>query len=249
MINSSLSFSESNRAKDEFRNADNEPFLPSRRTAGHDHTEKTQESHTELVPSPKSCSIPTCIESGPAFIAEPERCETNCASVKEYPPIVTKSRPHPHSHSTRSATIVLAIAFHAIIEGLALGVQTSPTKIWAIFISLTVHKLIVAFSIGLQLARTHAHSLRWVVVSMIVIAFMSPIGGGIGMIIHEANINSEAKDYVILVCHGLAVGTFLYVTFFEVLIHERDNEHPNLLKVSILNNIFLVLVMKYEIMI
>ncbi len=26
------------------------------------------------------------------------------------------------------------------------------------------------------------------------------------------------------------MGTFLYVTFFEILIHERDNEHPNMLK-------------------
>jgi zinc transporter ZupT len=56
-------------------------------------------------------------------VAEPERCETNCDRVKEDPPILMKSRPHAHSHGTRSVTIVLAIAFHAIIEGLALGVQ------------------------------------------------------------------------------------------------------------------------------
>lgn len=57
--------------------------------------------------------------------AEPERCEINCERVKEDPPIRMKSRPHAHSHGTRSITIVLAIAFHAIIEGLALGVQVS----------------------------------------------------------------------------------------------------------------------------
>jgi zinc transporter ZupT len=57
--------------------------------------------------------------------AEPERCEINCERVREHPPIRMKSQPHAHSHGTRSVTIVLAIAFHAIIEGLALGVQVN----------------------------------------------------------------------------------------------------------------------------
>ncbi|CAD5205656.1 unnamed protein product [Bursaphelenchus okinawaensis] len=188
------------------------------------------QTETQNVASPRQCSVATCKEATIPIIAEPERCEANCATVKEYPPIITHSRPHPHSHSTRSVTIVLAIAFHAIIEGLALGVQTDPAKIWAIFISLTVHKLIVAFSIGLQLARTHAHSLKWVILSMVLIAFMTPIGGVIGMLVRHASMNAQLQDTIILICHGLTVGTFLYVTFFEVLIHERDNEHPNLLK-------------------
>ncbi|CAD5208489.1 unnamed protein product [Bursaphelenchus xylophilus] len=191
-------------------------------------------TNTQAVSSPRQCSVATCPDATIPIIAEPERCEANCDSVKEYPPIITKSRPHPHSHSTRSVTIVLAIAFHAIIEGLALGVQTDPAKIWAIFISLTVHKLIVAFSIGLQLARTHAHSLKWVTLSMIMIAFMTPIGGAIGMVVRHASINAQLQDTIILICHGLTVGTFLYVTFFEVLIHERDNEHPNLLKLLVM---------------
>uniref|UniRef100_A0A183EKQ0 Zinc transporter ZIP3 n=1 Tax=Gongylonema pulchrum TaxID=637853 RepID=A0A183EKQ0_9BILA len=43
--------------------------------------------------------------------------------VKEDPPILMKSRPHAHSHGVRSITFVLAISFHAVIEGLAFGVQ------------------------------------------------------------------------------------------------------------------------------
>ncbi|KAI6242364.1 hypothetical protein M3Y99_00230800 [Aphelenchoides fujianensis] len=173
-----------------------------------------------------SCTRTECAVA----LAEPERCETNCERVKEDPPILMKSRPHAHSHSTRSVTIVLAIAFHAIIEGLAMGVQQDPPKVWAIFISLTVHKLIVAFSVGLQLARTHAHALRWVVISMVLISLMTPLGGVLGMLVQNAPMSARLRDYLVLVCQGIAVGTFIYVTFFEVLIHERDNEHPNLLK-------------------
>ncbi|KAI6180274.1 hypothetical protein M3Y98_00702400 [Aphelenchoides besseyi] len=173
-----------------------------------------------------SCTRTECTTS----LAEPERCETNCEKFREDPPILMKSQPHAHSHSTRSFTIVLAISFHAIIEGLAMGVQDDPPKVLAIFISLTVHKLIVAFSVGLQLARTHAHALKWVVISMVLIAVMTPLGGVLGMAVQWAPMSAELRDWIVLLCHGTAVGTFLYVTFFEVLIHERDNEHPNSLK-------------------
>ncbi len=47
--------------------------------------------------------------------------------------------------------------------------------------SLIVHKCVVAFSMGLQLARTHAHQLHWVVVSIVILALMSPVGVGVGI--------------------------------------------------------------------
>jgi zinc transporter ZupT len=93
--------------------------------------------------------------------------------------------------------------------------QEDTAKIWAIFISLTVHKLIVAFSVGLQLARTHAHNLHWVVISMVLISLMTPLGGLIGMLVQNAPIEGQMRDIVILICQGLAVGTFIYVSWFN----------------------------------
>uniref|UniRef100_A0A7E4V3N3 Zinc transporter ZIP3 n=1 Tax=Panagrellus redivivus TaxID=6233 RepID=A0A7E4V3N3_PANRE len=173
-------------------------------------------------------STPICPSTG---FAEPERCETDCDQVEEDPPILMKSHPHAHSHGIRSLTFVLAISFHSIVEGLALGVQKDTTRVTTLFLSLMVHKLIVAFSVGLQLARTHAHAIRWVVASILLLAVMTPLGAVIGMFVHEAPIDSHTRDFVVLLFQGVAVGTFIYVTFFEVLIHERDNEHPNLLKI------------------
>uniref|UniRef100_A0A0M3JVV5 Zinc transporter ZIP2 (inferred by orthology to a human protein) n=1 Tax=Anisakis simplex TaxID=6269 RepID=A0A0M3JVV5_ANISI len=164
--------------------------------------------------------------------AEPEACETNCETVNEDPPILMKSMPHAHIHGVRSITFVLAISFHSVIEGLALGVQNDFTELLALFISLMVHKLIVAFSVGLQLGRTHAHALGWVCGSLLLLSLMSPLGGLIGMFVQNAQIDNKLKDFIILITQGLAVGTFIYVTFFEVLLHERDNEHPNLLKLA-----------------
>ncbi|VDN82183.1 unnamed protein product [Brugia pahangi] len=178
----------------------------------------------------KSCGQESSDKGKTLTLAEPEACERNCDSVKEDPPILMKSRPHAHSHGVRSITFVLAISFHSIIEGLAFGVQTDNARIVTLFISLMVHKIIVAFSVGLQLGRTHAHALGWVCLSMALFSIMSPFGGFIGTFVQSSQMDTQVKALTILTFQGVAVGTFIYVTFFEVLLHERDNEHPNLLK-------------------
>ncbi|EGT46428.1 hypothetical protein CAEBREN_30857 [Caenorhabditis brenneri] len=170
----------------------------------------------------------------PIAFAEPERCETNCDAVDEDPPILMKSRPHAHSHGVRSITFVLALGIHSIIEGLAFGVQTGNETIVALFLSLMVHKLIVAFSVGLQLFRTHAHQIKWVIISIFTLASMTPLGAIIGVVVSSAAENTLWKAVTVTILQGLAVGTFIYVTFFEVLLHERDNEHPNLLKLLVM---------------
>ncbi|TKR96064.1 hypothetical protein L596_010141 [Steinernema carpocapsae] len=205
-----------------------------------DHSDKlllnSATSATDNGPtSSRNCASNTdCIESYGIALAEPERCETDCEKVDEHPPILMKSRPHAHSHGVRSITFVLAISIHSVIEGLAFGVQNETGEVAALFISLMVHKVIVAFSVGLQLARTHAHSLGWVAASICLLAIMTPIGAMCGMLVQGASIDSEAKDMIVLIFQGMAVGTFLYVTFFEVLLHERDNEHPNMLKLAMM---------------
>ncbi|GMT00410.1 hypothetical protein PENTCL1PPCAC_22584, partial [Pristionchus entomophagus] len=166
------------------------------------------------------------------ILAEPERCETNC-DKDEDPPILMKSSPHAHSHGVRSITLVLALSFHELVEGVAFGVEMDVSRVTALFLSLLIHKVIVAFSTGLQLARTHAHQLRLVVISIVVLSLTSPVGAAFGMMISGGE-GSFSKDILITVFQGLAVGTFLYVTFFEILLHERDNEHNNMLKLVVM---------------
>ncbi|CEF66436.1 Zinc transporter ZIP2 [Strongyloides ratti] len=165
--------------------------------------------------------------------AEPERCETDCHKIDEHPPIRMKSHPHRHSHGVRSVTFLLAISSHSVIEGLAFGAMNTKKGLRALFISLMIHKLIVAFSMGLQLARTHAHNIKWVIVSMFIFSITSPVGAIVGSFVHNIE-NEYLKDILLMIMQGLAVGTFLYVTFFEVLINERNNEHNNFLKLALI---------------
>lgn len=94
--------------------------------------------------------------------------------------------------------------------------QTDNARIVTLFISLMVHKIIVAFSVGLQLGRTHAHALGWVCLSMALFSIMSPFGGFIGTFVQSSQMDTQVKALTILTFQGVAVGTFIYVTFFEV---------------------------------
>jgi zinc transporter 1/2/3 len=40
------------------------------------------------------------------------------------------------------------------------------------------------------------------------------------------------RDLVIILLEGCAAGTFIYVTFFEVLAQERANDHSNLIQLG-----------------
>jgi len=162
--------------------------------------------------------------------AEPECCEGPCDGQKEDPPIMMAYRPHAHSHGVRSITLVVALSFHSLIEGLAFGIQDTAASTTALFLGIIIHKCIIIFSTGVQLARTHAHQQLLVVATIVMVSLMSPIGAGVGVAVSESSGHSMAQDVTIMFFSGLSVGTFLYVTFFEVLIHERDNEHNNLLK-------------------
>lgn len=88
-------------------------------------------------------------------------------------------------------------------------------------------------STGLQLARTHPHQIHLVVISIVAFALMSPFGSVIGIVVEQASLETEAKEIVVMVFEAISVGTFLYVTFFEVFIHERDNDHPAMLKLLV----------------
>ena len=144
---------------------------------------------------------------------------------------------HHHHHSNvqqvqglRSLVLLLALSLHSIFEGLALGLQTSAAQVWSLFAAVTLHKAIMAFTMGLQFAENLPKISR-VLIFMIFFSFMAPMGVAIGTIVTElAAGEAGSTDVASLVLQGLATGTFIYVTFFEVLPKEVGQDH-NVLKV------------------
>ncbi|CDW54777.1 ZIP Zinc transporter family protein [Trichuris trichiura] len=174
------------------------------------------------------CSRCTGIEL--PITAEPECCGLPTGDNSTDPPIVMGFKPHAHSHEVRSVTLIVALSFHSIIEGIAFGIQSTNEAATALFLSIAIHKCVVAFGLGVQLARTHSQQMRMVFLSIVTFSMMTPIGAVIGIGVVQGQMHSTTKDLVVMLFEGLSVGTFLYVTFFEVLLHERDNEHPNFVK-------------------
>ncbi|XP_052007030.1 zinc transporter ZIP1 [Xyrauchen texanus] len=134
-----------------------------------------------------------------------------------------------HAHSSfRSFMLFLSLSLHSVFEGLAIGLQTTDTKVLEICIAIVVHKSIIVFSLSVKLVQSAVKPI-WVGLYITVFAVMSPLGIGIGIIVIEAELKSGALIQAVL--EGLAAGTFIYITFLEILPHELNSPERPLLKV------------------
>jgi len=145
---------------------------------------------------------------------------------------------HNHSHmshgvfqhsSLRSIMLLLALSFHSVFEGIAIGLQDNSGQLISIFIAVIVHKAVMAFSLGLNIAQSDL-SVKSFVLSNIMFSIASPIGVGIGIAVADLP-SSLPQDICNGILQGIAGGTFLYITFFEVLPHELNVPNKRLWKV------------------
>jgi solute carrier family 39 (zinc transporter), member 1/2/3 len=97
------------------------------------------------------------------------------------------------------------------------------TQLWTLFTAVALHKSIMAFTSGLRFAVT-LPSRRWAIFYMFVFASTAPIGIGIGTVVSETGSGGLTTDIASAVLQGLATGTFIYVTFFEVLNEQLGHE-------------------------
>ncbi|XP_070765117.1 zinc transporter ZIP1 [Enoplosus armatus] len=148
-------------------------------------------------------------------------------------PDLESSGHHVHvdfqAHSPfRSFMLFLSLSLHSVFEGLAIGLQSTDSKVLEICIAILVHKSIIVFSLSVKLVQSAVRPL-WVAAYIGVFAMMSPIGIAMGISVMEAQLASGALIQAVL--EGLAAGTFVYITFLEILPHELNSPGKQLLKV------------------
>ncbi|GAA6218891.1 zinc transporter ZIP1 [Lates japonicus] len=148
-------------------------------------------------------------------------------------PDLESSGHHVHvdfqAHSPfRSFMLFLSLSLHSVFEGLAIGLQNTDSKVLEICIAILVHKSIIVFSLSVKLVQSAVRPL-WVAAYIGVFAIMSPLGIAIGISVMEAQLEAGALIQAIL--EGLAAGTFVYITFLEILPHELNSPGKQLLKV------------------
>ncbi|TWW67790.1 zinc transporter ZIP1 [Takifugu flavidus] len=131
----------------------------------------------------------------------------------------------------RSFMLFLSLSLHSIFEGLAIGLQTTDPKVLEICIAILVHKSIIVFSLAVKLVQSAIPPL-WVAAYIGVFALMSPVGIAIGISVMEAQL--AAGPLIQAILEGFAAGTFVYITFLEILPHELNSPGKQLLKVLFL---------------
>ncbi|XP_078412174.1 zinc transporter ZIP3-like isoform X1 [Cetorhinus maximus] len=146
---------------------------------------------------------------------------------------------HSHSHSLnmsdlprssplRLLSLVFALSAHSVFEGLALGLQEKGAKVINLFIGVAVHETLAAVALGVSMAKGGLPMKDALKLALMVSA-MIPVGIGIGMGIQSAD--SFGSHIASVLLQGFAAGTFLFVTFFEILVKEFEDKHDRLLKV------------------
>lgn len=92
--------------------------------------------------------------------------------------------PNKHSHmhldedvknSFSGLVAVLALSFHAIFEGLAVGLEKKVDKVWYLFLAIATHKFVIAFCVGVELVSSKVRTLL-VMVYIGTFAVVTPVG-------------------------------------------------------------------------
>uniref|UniRef100_A0A8C5WNC7 Solute carrier family 39 member 1 n=2 Tax=Elapidae TaxID=8602 RepID=A0A8C5WNC7_LATLA len=146
-------------------------------------------------------------------------------------------RTHVHvdfnAHSAiRLVVLFLALSLHSIFEGLAVGLQEDGTQALEICLALLIHKGAIAFSLSLKLLQGRLRP-RVVAICLVIFSVMSPFGIGLGVSLTEVPMAALSR-LSRSVLEGLATGTFIYITFLEILPHELGSSEQRILKVIVL---------------
>jgi len=132
----------------------------------------------------------------------------------------------PKTQSTmRILILVGALSLHAIFEGLVFGLAKRASDVIGSMAAVLIHKSIIAFSTGMQLM-TSGLPKKILCTAICIFSFMAPFGVCIGLLITNIG-DGNTMEAPIVVLESIATGTFLYVTFLELVPHEFIGEVRN----------------------
>ncbi|KAI4334547.1 hypothetical protein L6164_019227 [Bauhinia variegata] len=107
--------------------------------------------------------------------------------------------------------LILALCFHSVFEGIAVGVADTKRDAWRNLWTISLHKIFAAIAMGIALLRMlPERPFVATVVYSFAFAVSSPIGVGIGIAIN-ATTQGHTADWIYAISMGLATGVFIYV--------------------------------------
>lgn len=135
----------------------------------------------------------------------------------------------PAKSKIRGVVLLVALSFHMVFDGLALGLLDKDKKVWTLLLGLSIHKVIVFLSIGIETVEILNSAFKSVLL-LFFFSLVSPIGIIIGIVVTESE-DELSQSVASAVLQSVATGTFIYVTFFEILQREYEGGKPDMRKV------------------
>lgn len=195
------------------------------------HLDNLDGKQDKTLPAIFVLSSPTGLSSSERRHPDHARHASSVADLNNYP----RTKHHEHKHAMTNNTsvqgllTVLALSFHAIFEGLAVGLEPSIASVVYLAAAIATHKLVISFCVGMELYVAGA-STRTTLGYLTIFSMVTPIGIAVGLALGHFKNDSENLGPTPTILQGMAAGTLLYVVFFEVLARERANEKSGLLQ-------------------
>ena len=121
----------------------------------------------------------------------------------------------------RSIIYIMALSFHGIFEGMALGLQSMKSSVWALCFAIVVHRCVLAFKLGMDLSRgEEKHGTAFLCIGTFTL--ISILGIIIGVLICSGA--SLYSDVTVpeAILQSLATGTIFYIVFFDILFKDLE---------------------------
>ncbi|KAL5274592.1 hypothetical protein ACFFRR_000975 [Megaselia abdita] len=133
------------------------------------------------------------------------------------------SNNEPHQRPmTGTMGLLIALSLHSVIEGLAIGVQTTESKVLLLLLAISCHKFVMSFCLGLECC---VNTLKSHLIAISVFSLGSVVGIGLGMIITD--IPAPWQNQGLPILQAFAAGTLLYITVSEVIPREKAKLFEN----------------------
>ncbi|XP_047091468.1 zinc transporter 1-like [Lolium rigidum] len=123
--------------------------------------------------------------------------------------------------------LIVALCFHSIFEGIAIGVSATKGEAWRNLWTIGLHKIFAAVAMGIALLRMiPKRPFLMTVVYSLAFAVSSPLGVGIGIAI-DATAEGSAADWTYAISMGIATGVFIYVAVNHLMAKGYRPQQPN----------------------
>lgn len=200
------------------------------------------DSDTHLVNNPTNKPLPCYDNYAIDFNSEPQLAKEQASKKKTSDPSSSKVQDIATNQVRKSSkksellpasvrfmqgmVTIIAFSAHSVFDGLAIGLQTSANQIYTMLFAISMHKLVVAFAVGLEIFG-QTSSVSMTAFHMSLFSIMSPIGIWLVIIFQERSVIKEEENLFFIMLSAAATGTIIYIVFFEILQKDRNGSNVN----------------------